>query len=75
MLLNKTKLAAALNVDRHYVTAMCASGFTLALGGRTTLDDALAWLRANPQFKGIRRQPKPFNHRKTRPHVKQAASR
>jgi hypothetical protein len=46
----------------------------LALGGCTTLDDALTWLRANPKFPGIRRPPTPFNHRKTRPRVKQAAS-
>jgi len=76
-LLNKTQLAAALGKDRKFVTAMCLWGeapFQLNLGGCTTLEDALAWLRANPKFPGINRQPKPFNHRKTRQRVKQAAS-
>lgn len=59
MLLNKTALANALNVDRHFVTAMCAHGFRLTLGGRTTLDDALTWLRdMGGNFKGIQRKSK-----------------
>jgi hypothetical protein len=77
LLLNKTQLARALGKDRKFVTAMCRWGetpFQLALGGCTTLDDALTWLRATPKFPGIRRPPTPFNHRKTRPRVKQAAS-
>lgn len=75
-LLNKTQLAAALGKDRKFVTAMCRWGhspFQFALGGCTTLDDALTWLRATPQFPGINRQPTPFNHRKTTRRVKQAA--
>lgn len=81
-LLNRTGLAAALHVDRLFVTAMGRWGdtpFTFDLGGRTTLNKAHAWLEANPTFPGINRQPKAgttvtFNHRKTRPRVKQAAS-
>jgi len=74
MLLNKSELADKLNVHRSFVTAMCAWGFKLALGNRTTLDDAMTWLRENPTFPGINRQPKtkPHAHRKTRPRVKQA---
>lgn len=77
LLLNKTQLAAKLGKDRRFVTAMCCWGespFQLSLGGCTTLDDAITWLRENPKFPGINRQPKAFNHRKTRPRVKQAAS-
>lgn len=64
-LLNKTELAELLNVDRKFITAMChhaANPFRFALGGRTTHADAIAWLRANPTFKGIasyRSQAKP----------------
>lgn len=88
LLLNKTQLAAALGKDRKFVTAMCLWGetpFELNLGGCTTLDRALQWLEANPKFPGIKGLPKPlvrhssqsvggFDHRKTRPRVKQAAS-
>lgn len=71
LLLNKTQLARALGRDRRFVTAMCHWGetpFTLTLGGCTTVEKALTWLEANPQFTGINRQPKPtvFNHRKTK---------
>ena len=45
MLLNKRELADRLDVDRRFVTAMSAHGFQFLLGGKTTLDDALAWLR------------------------------
>lgn len=59
MLLNKSALASQLGVDRRFVTAMCAKGFQFNLGGRTTLDDALTWLReTGGNFKGIQRQSK-----------------
>lgn len=77
ILLNKTQLAAALGKDRKFVTAMCLWGdspFQFNLGGCTTLDRALQWLEANPKFPGINRQPKAYDHRKTRSRVKQAAS-
>lgn len=50
-LLNATQLAQALGRDRAFITAMRAAGFTLALGGYTTVQDALTWLRENPTFK------------------------
>jgi hypothetical protein len=59
MLLNKRQLAAKLGVDRHFVTSMCAAGFEFRLGRRTTLDDALAWLREKgPAFQGHQRRAK-----------------
>lgn len=51
-LLNGKSLAAALGVDRGFVTAMRAHGFTFNRGGRTTLHLAHAWLAAHPEFKG-----------------------
>jgi len=51
-LLNGKALAAALGVDRGYITAMRAHGFTFDRGGRTTVQLAHAWLAQNPQFQG-----------------------
>lgn len=59
MLLNKSALASQLGVDRRFVTAMCAKGFQLNLGGRTTIEEAIAWLRQQgTAFQGIQRQSK-----------------
>lgn len=59
-LLNGTALAAALGVDRGFVTAMRAHGFEFDRGGRTTVHLAHAWLAKNKAFKGPpRRQPSP----------------
>lgn len=51
-LLNGKALAAALGVDRGYITAMRAHGFTFERGGRTTVQLAHAWLAQNPKFQG-----------------------
>ncbi len=66
-LLNGTELADRLNVDRRFVTAMRAQGFTLSLGGKTTLTDALAWLRQNPQFRVPTRPRRPKTKRRHEP--------
>jgi hypothetical protein len=49
-LLNLTELAILFHVGRDYVKAMVAAGFK-TFGGRTTREDALEWLRKNPDFK------------------------
>jgi hypothetical protein len=49
-LLNLTELALVLCVGRDFVRAMVAAGFQ-TFGGKTTVSDALSWLRANPDFK------------------------
>ena len=51
-LLNGKALAMALGVDRGFITAMRAHGFTFDRGGRTTVHLAHAWLAQNPQFQG-----------------------
>lgn len=51
-LLNGTALAKALGVDRGFITAMKAAGFTFNRGGRTTVHLAHTWLAQNPTFKG-----------------------
>lgn len=56
VLLNKGELADALGRDRRFVTAMCSYGFKLALGGHTTLPEAMTWLKDNPTFPGIQRR-------------------
>lgn len=56
-LLNGKALAAALGVDRGYITAMRAHGFTFDRGGRTTVHLAHAWLAENPTFKGPATRP------------------
>lgn len=63
-LLNGTELADRLNVDRRFVTAMRAQGFTLSLGGKTTLTDALTWLRENPNFRVPARPRRPKSKRR-----------
>lgn len=73
MLLNKRELADRLDVDRRFVTAMCAAGFQFLLGGKTTLDDALAWLREQGSaFRGIQRQAKKKRHKKPARPVRQS---
>lgn len=52
-LLNKKSLAAAMGRGPAYVTAMCAAGYAMEFGTRTTLRHALNWLRANPQFRTV----------------------
>jgi len=49
-LLNLTELALVFCVGRDFVRAMVAAGFQ-TFGGKTTVADALSWLRANPDFK------------------------
>lgn len=43
------ELAAALRKSRTYVHAMKKAGFSMP-GGTATLEEARAWLRANPSF-------------------------
>jgi hypothetical protein len=50
-LLNGKQLAATLNVPTMFVTAMKARGFVFSYGGRTLLDDAMAWLKEHPKFR------------------------
>jgi hypothetical protein len=49
-LLDLTELALVFDVGRDYVKAMIRAGFT-TFGGKTTREDALDWLRRNPDFK------------------------
>jgi len=49
--LNKKQLATSLGRSRTYVSAMCRAGFVFQYGGLTTLEEALDWLRANPDFR------------------------
>ncbi len=48
-LLNQKQLAAALGVPATYVSAMKFSGFPMP-GGRATVQEALEWRKANPNF-------------------------
>lgn len=53
LLKNKLQLAAALGVSRDWILAMHYAGFAMP-GGRATTEDALAWLRAHPDFSSTR---------------------
>lgn len=53
-LLNLTELALIFDVGRDFTKQMVRAGFK-TFGGRTTREDAVAWLRKNPDFKT--RQP------------------
>ncbi len=48
-LCNQQQLRAALGVSRDYILAMRYAGFAMP-GGRNTIAEALAWLKANPKF-------------------------
>lgn len=48
-LLNQTQLAAALGVTMAFTSAMKKWGCPFP-GGRILIKDALAWLKANPEF-------------------------
>lgn len=63
-LLNGSQLAAALGVDRRFVTAMRAAGYQFLLGRRTTLKNASQWLEEQGEkFTGINRKAKPKTKR------------
>jgi hypothetical protein len=49
-LLNLTELASVFDVGRDFTKQMVRAGFK-TFGGRTTREDALAWLRENRDFK------------------------
>lgn len=48
-LLNLTQLAAELGVSYSWIKDAHACGLPL-MGGKTTVYDAMRWLRANPDF-------------------------
>ena len=48
--LNCQELADALRVHRNYVGSMRRAGFPMP-GGMATVEEALAWLKANPYFR------------------------
>jgi hypothetical protein len=50
-ILNKSQLAESLGRSRGYVTAMVTGGYEMEFGTTTTLPHALAWLRANRDFR------------------------
>lgn len=50
LLKNMIQLAAALGVSPVFVKRMKYAGFRMAYGGRSTLADAMKWLRDNPDF-------------------------
>ncbi len=53
-LLNVQSLAKALGRSQFYVCAMKKAGYVMQYGTQTTLDHALAWLEANPDFRTTR---------------------
>ena len=64
-LLNATKLAAAMDVSASFILAMKRAGYRFTNGHQTTLESALAWRAAFPEFrtgfylqKGWRKQAK-----------------
>lgn len=71
LLKNKSELAHVLGVSRDWILAMQYAGFAMP-GGRATVDDALAWLRAHPDFSTTRELKK---GRKARREVKKPASK
>lgn len=50
-LLNLTQLAEHLGVKYQFVKDMRMVGFSLPIGGLTTLNHAIDWLNANPNFR------------------------
>src|SRR5512141_2782600 len=54
-LLNLTELALVVDVGRDFTKQMVRAGFK-TFGGRTTREDALAWLRKNAGFKTRQQQ-------------------
>jgi hypothetical protein len=54
-LLNLAELAMVYGVGRDFTKAMVRPGFK-TFGGRTTREDALQWLRKNPDFKTRQQQ-------------------
>lgn len=56
--LNQTQLAAALGVTMAFTSAMKKWGCPFP-GGRILIKDALAWLRANPEFRPYKERKSP----------------
>lgn len=52
-LCTQKELCAHLNIGREFLLAMRYAGFPMP-GRRSTVNDALAWLRANPDFRPCR---------------------
>ena len=57
-LLNMKELAERLNVSYDFGKDMRKMGFSMPFGGRTTLTNALEWLKTNPNFRDDARQLK-----------------
>ena len=57
-LLNQTQLAAALGVTMAFCSAMKKWGCPFP-GGRILIKDALAWLKANPEFRPYKERKSP----------------
>lgn len=53
-LLNCKELGEELNRHATYVYAMKRAGFKFNYGNRTTLENALNWLKAHPEFRSTR---------------------
>lgn len=49
MLCKAPELRQKLNISRDFLLAMRYAGFVMP-GKRATVEDALAWLKANPKF-------------------------
>ena len=65
-LLNQTQLAAALGVTMAFTSAMKKWGCPFP-GGRILIKDALAWLKANPEFRPYKERKSNLDAYKTSP--------
>lgn len=67
-LMNLTQLSKVLKVSYDFIKDMRTMGFTLPIGGMTTLSFALGWLNQNPNFREdarilkLSRRPRPRVH-------------
>ena len=57
-LLSKSELAGQLGVPNSYVSGMVRWGCPFP-GGKVFVEDAIAWLRANPDFRPYKAPPQP----------------
>jgi hypothetical protein len=67
-LLKKGELANAMGASPGYVSGMIRKGYKMEYGTRTTLEHALAWRAANPNFRLVDAYPSMVSKPKTSGH-------
>jgi len=70
-LCTQQQLRAALRISRDYLLAMRYAGFPMP-GGRNTIAEALAWLKANPNFQPRQHLAPHRNLKPKRTHAKRS---